>query len=307
MGLWEKVRSDPYFRTKMASTTGRLQTIALSEPFVNAVGKKLQEILDNTTAFMKGKKSLRSTEEERKAFDQSLDILAELGKCNGHTKAAAQQLLDRTNEVRIGHNSDYVTTTLGSYGEKNIAKHTNLEDEETVSRYQAKFAKPKQPVGKEYVHRVFEPYPDQDFTQLERVPKGIAAIKVRHAIQACNDFMSDKQMSKPEAANQLATILALSECQMYFRERKTIGMSDVVINSADYNVAYMKYMTDPALQKLSEKYRDPAERKKSSSGTMDSFTLAVDKLKKEYKEMKQELENGKKENDPQPEPGVPVL
>ena len=62
---------------------------------------KLQEILNNTTAFMKGKKSLRKNEAHQNCFDQSLDVLAELAKGSRQAEVQAQLRAIRAQYARM--------------------------------------------------------------------------------------------------------------------------------------------------------------------------------------------------------------
>lgn len=63
----------------------------------------LKGIFKNTENYMSGKKRVRRSHDGNLRFDQSLDVLTELGKVSPHAKLTAQSLFDRTNEVRRGH------------------------------------------------------------------------------------------------------------------------------------------------------------------------------------------------------------
>ena len=266
-----------------------IQSIDLNDPEKSGE-KKLQEILEKTEASMKGKKSLRRSQADRNAFDQSMDVLAELAKCNDVTRAAALKLVDRTNEVRFGHSKTSHHLSLREFGMSRLPRHTNSTDVNLVSVYRDNLSyKAKEP-EKRYVRNIFQPYPMQDFTLLERVPKGTMELKVRDGIKSCREFASDQELSKVEAAGQLTSVLALSDCQMYYHERKEIGKSTVVFDSNQFMQKTAEYMVDPAVQKLAEQMRDPNERKKYTIGGGDSFSFDADKLKERLAEVKKEME-----------------
>ena len=64
---------------------------------------------------MKGRKSLRGNNWAQEKFDMALASIAELSEAGEFAHNAAQALMDRTNEVRIGHDRNYQPKTLDEY------------------------------------------------------------------------------------------------------------------------------------------------------------------------------------------------
>ena len=104
-----------------------IKTLKSLDPYVNdeEQEKQMQAVYDATAAYMKGRKSVRSTEEERNQFDQSMDVLATLAKGNDFAKVAANVLVDRTNEVRDRIFHKHQPISLSNYGEDKLDQHTN--------------------------------------------------------------------------------------------------------------------------------------------------------------------------------------
>ena len=281
------------YDAKWRALSESIATIDLTsdDPKLSGSGK-LQEILDRTTEFMKGKKSLRKTDEKKNCFDQSLDVLAELAKASPQAEAHAQVLVDRINEVRKGHDSKYKNIGIRSYGVNSIWRHTNSEDEKLVNDYynELKYEDGVRPKVRRYERHVFESYPMNDFTLLTRAPQGIAAKKLRRtATRDLHEFMENKVLSEGDAVTFMAAVLALSDTKMYFRESGTIGRSDVVIDEGEYNNNVMKYVMDPALMPLARKYASPQARLALTGGSDDVLNVNIKQLKKEYADAKREL------------------
>ena len=258
---------------------------------------KLQEILDKTADFMKGKKSLRKSEEHRNCFDQSLDVLAELAKGSPQAEAQAQVLVDRINEVRKGHDSKYQNIGIRSYGVNNVWKHSNSEDDKLIDDYYngIKYKGGVKPKIRRYSRNVFEGYPMNDFSLLERVPKDINAKKVRRGARDLNEFLkakddkgNDYKMPLEDVKAHLAGILSLSDCKMYFREAKTIGHSDVVFDEDAYNAGIFPYVMDPAIGALARKYATLEARRQLSGGSEDVLDINIKQLKKDYADARKE-------------------
>lgn len=253
---------------------------------------KLQEIMNNTTAFMKGKKSLRRNEEQQNCFDQSLDVLAELSKGSKQAECEAQILINRINKVRSGHDKKHKDIGLRNYGVSNIWKHTNSEDDILVNDYydKLKYKDGVRPVIQRESRYVFEPYPQDDFSQLERMPSGIAPKKLRRAAtRDLHDYMEKDVLPTGDAMTFVAAVLALSDTKMYFRESREIGKSDVVIDEGAYNQNIMKYVTDPAVMQLAQKYASREARLALTGGSDDVLNVNIKQLKQEYAAAKKEL------------------
>jgi len=272
---------------------------------------KLQEILNRTTDFMKGKKSLRKSEEHRNCFDQSLDVLAELAKGSAQAEAQAQVLIDRTNEVRKGHNKDHKPIGLRSYGMSNVWKHTNSEDDKLVEDYYngLKYEDGEKPLIQRRTRYVFEEYPEGgDFSLLKRAPKGISPKKVRRGARDLHEFLEDKPLSHDDVKTYLAGIFSLSDCQMYFREAREIGKSDVVFDEGQYAAGILTYLADPGMDALATKYASPEARRALSGGSEDILSIKAGKivhLKEELEAYRKEAEGPKAEGEGKAKPEGP--
>ncbi len=125
-----------------------------------------------------------------------------------------------------------------------------------------------------------------------------------------------RQSPEEVALEGIATILALSECQMYFLERERafkafngvdeglrIEGSLAVISQKTYMEKVVKYMNDPAVRELSKNYISAESRKKlfkegsykNEDGSTvkrkesDPLNINVAKLKEEYAKMQKKL------------------
>ena len=254
---------------------------------------KLKEIFNNTCAYMKGKKSLRKTEEGRRCFDQSMDILAELALCGEHAEAAAQSVIDRTNEVRLGHNKNYDEISLKDFGANKILNHMNRQDEELAQEYRdTLIARNGLPAEKKRNIKVFEDLPELDFTLLEPLPKGKlnSAMKVKDAVVECRPFASDAPLSFNDAKDQVAMILALSECQMFFKKSRENGKSAVMFDSMEYMPKFNNYMQDKTVHELAKKCMSPEGRRPYINGIGKEDALDAKKLREDYAQVKKEME-----------------
>lgn len=90
-----------------------LASIDLGDP--DSYGQQLQNVFDKASGYMKGRKSLRSGSLAQSKFDFAMSSIAELSKAGEYAQNAAQTLMDRTNEVRIGHDKNYQPKTLDDY------------------------------------------------------------------------------------------------------------------------------------------------------------------------------------------------
>ena len=106
-----------------------IKTLKNIDPYVDDAEqeKQMQAVYDATAAYMKGRKSVRSTQEEQNQFDQSMDVLATLAKANDFAKVAANVIVDRTNEVRGRIFHKHQPVSLGNYGEDKVEQHMNQD------------------------------------------------------------------------------------------------------------------------------------------------------------------------------------
>ena len=109
--------------TKWKNLVNSLKAIDLNNEATYT--QQLQNIYNKNEIYMKGKKSVRYHEDGQHRFDQSLDVLSELSTVSGAAKNASQLLLDRTNEVRRGHNPEHVDLRFEDYGLQNAVNHEN--------------------------------------------------------------------------------------------------------------------------------------------------------------------------------------
>ena len=87
--------------------------------------RTLTEICQNTFAYTKGKKSVRKSTDGQKRFDQALDVMAELSRVSETAWDTAQNLFDRVNEVRWGHDPFAERVIAENYGVEFAEDHRN--------------------------------------------------------------------------------------------------------------------------------------------------------------------------------------
>ncbi len=292
--------------------------------------EQLQSILDNTVKYTKGKKSLRKYEEDQNCFDQSLDVLSVLAEGGGeYARLTAQGIVDRTNEVRLGHDSRYRIIKLADFGTEHIAAHTNLKDMKQVRAYQNSFKEKKEPITR----TVFDTI-DYDLSDLPTAPKSMTennSASVRTALGWLKNLNSNKYLSQPMVKDDIATALALADTKVYFKNSRAQGAQKVRISDAEYEANERKYQDDPALARLAEKYTDPearkslfdearipekfeaegvgpAEKPENPRGEVDYRpdirTLKIDRLRQELAEIRLEMEKEKTQQQPEAAAGV---
>ena len=242
-----------------------IETIDLDDPN-NSGEKKLQELFDKTTGYEKGRKSLRKKEVERKCFDQSMDVLAELAKCGQYAKAAAETVVDRTNEVRLGHDRNYSKIGLGDFGASKIVKHTN--------KRQSRFATDELP---EYPS-MLPPMPEKQLGK---------ASPVGEYTELLEPLASDRQLNDLEAVQAVATAIALSKTPVYFynvkpdradMQRALKQGGKAVVNGTRLQMSIMTLQNDPEVQKIAKKYKDPEARKVLFKDGRPQDALVTDKI-----------------------------
>ena len=74
---------------------------------------------------MKGKKSIRSSDDGKQRFNQSLDVLGELSKAGTYAADACGSLFDRTNEVRRKHDANHTDLSINDFGLRSAEQHEN--------------------------------------------------------------------------------------------------------------------------------------------------------------------------------------
>ena len=225
-----------------------IETIDTNDPHLD-MEKKLQEIFDKNNAYMKGKKSLRKNQELQNRFDQSMDVLSVLSKSGTYAKFAAETVVDRVNEVRLGHDSKYKSKGLDHYGADKLTKHSNTK----LTRY------------------ALDVLP-QDPAQLQPLPD-----KLRNVVTYVDEYaelveplQTDRELSTMEAEMAIAAAVVLSKRQVYCftgapktkDQQKLIERHGrAVIDKRRLGEDMQDLLGNPAVIKLAEKYRDPQARK----------------------------------------------
>ena len=104
-----------------------LTTLKTIDPYADKASRerKMLEAFNAAAACTKGKKSVRSTEEEQNSFNQTMDVLGTLAKANDYAWCAANSIVVRTNDVRSRpfHKHEYIS--LSDFGEDKINRHMN--------------------------------------------------------------------------------------------------------------------------------------------------------------------------------------
>lgn len=346
--------------TKWKELHVKLKAIDVSDPEGHpekCSEKVLQDMFNSITSYMKGKKAVQKTEQERRMFNQSLNLLSECANAGEYARLSVESVFDRINEVRRSHDRDHKDLRPVKYGTSKMPVYT-LKDDEKIKEYKNALKNPEgKPESPKYIRNVFEPYPKNDMSELFEWKKAQGDRPVRvntelfKVLVFANDapelaeekkimmlarqeknagrVMTEEQKEKrrekmrnhrqsPEevALEGIATILALSECQMYFLERERafkafngvdeglrIEGSLAVISQKTYMEKVVKYMNDPAVRELSKNYISAESRKKlfkegpykNKDGSTvkrkesDPLNINVAKLKEEYEKMQKKL------------------
>ena len=90
---------------------------------------RLQAVYQSCLDYMKGKKSLRGSQAKQDRFDQTLDVLVELGKASPYANMAKEAVLDRITAVRRKHDRHCERVWDFDYGAKKIQRHGRLQPE----------------------------------------------------------------------------------------------------------------------------------------------------------------------------------
>lgn len=225
-----------------------IEDIDLNNPLLDTE-KKLQEVFDKNNAYMKGKKSLRGTQERQNRFNQSMDVLSVLSESGTYAKIAAQTVLDRVNEVRRGHDENYRDVTLRHFGADKLTKHSNTK-----------------------LTRCALDVLPQDPAQLQPLPQNLRNVVtyVDEYAELVEPLQTDRTLSAMEAEMAIAAAIALSKRQVYYfdgapknkvQERLIQKHGRAVIDKRKLTEEMQDLMGNPAVKKLAEKYRDPQARK----------------------------------------------
>ena len=282
-----------------------IDSIDLDDP--NASGeKKLQEILDNTCGYMKGRKKLRGNELERQQFDQSLDILAVLAEGSEYAKYQAETVVDRINEVRTKADKDYDPISLSEYGALKLSEHTNSLDMKQINAYDQIATKSayRRPEEEKLVRYGADKMP-QDPSRLVPWPKKSKAHPEGYlsTIRMYKEFASGQKRNKEQVKGDLATLLAVADSQIYYKPARKTGESEIVCNQKEVTSKNIKYLTDPVVDKMAEEYAEHPEKRLALTSMLptengeprtersgDVKTLNLGQLKKEYDAMKKSME-----------------
>ena len=217
--------------------------------------KKLQEIYDKTCAYMKGKKSLRKNQELQNRFDQCLDVLSVLAGSGPYGKLAAETVIDRVNEVRIGHNSSYKKIYLDDFGREAIYRHNNhpeiahgLDKLPRNQKLLPAFPK-KNPNNQDQA---------KSFTPLAEYTEYVAPL------------YRDGDVSVFDIQTAIAAALVLNKKQVYYyhgstndpqKDMKLKKYGRAVLDGRNFDSEIMTLANSPAVRNLAQKYiNDPNAR-----------------------------------------------
>ena len=273
-----------------------------NNPAVNGE-KDLQNIFDQTEKYMKGKKSMRSKDDEKCRFDQSVDVIACLGRGSEGARLMSEGLIDRINTVRSGKGQP--TVNSANYGTRERAKeHSNAQRLEQLQEEAAKKKKApkKAEAGKtakkpEYTGPVLSDLSkinaEKPGYSKETVPEytGTAGLTANPAelLPAQNFWAMSSGKNGLNAVQMklmLAGALAMKSSPLYI-QNGVVG-----VDREKFQETYVKYVDDPAVKEMAEKLRDYDARKKYfREGEKESLeNLDFDKLKLEYDVTKKGLE-----------------
>ena len=236
-----------------------IQSIDLKDPGLNPE-QKLQEIYEKSCAYMKGKKSLRDDEARQNRFDQALDVLAVLGEIGEYARMAAQSVVDRINEVRIGHDESYRPISLKQFGAGAILDHSNV--------------------------------PKKAFNALDPLPPAKALptfpAEWKSSFKPLHDYTRyitplqfEDETTIPDIKVAIATVIALSRRQAYYYPNKaqlrdsdlverlrvqgSTVIRDIMPNgnrkAEDLDAELLRLDADPAVDALARKYVKPEARR----------------------------------------------
>lgn len=216
-----------------------LNSINLNDPELDPE-KKLQEIYDKDCAYLKGKKSLRKNQELQNRFDQGMDVLAVLAEAGDFARMACQSVVDRVNEVRTGHDLDYKPIKLKQFGAGNsLGSHANV---------------------KRVIHGL-DPIPD--VVTVLPVYTGKYFERLEPYSSIVDELQSNRKLTVNEAAESIATAIALSKRQVYYYkasgkrgiyDEKLQGKGRAVVDGEQLDNEILRLSSSPAVRALANKY-----------------------------------------------------
>ena len=264
----------------------------------------LQNIFNCTEKYQKGKKSLRSKPDQACRFDQSVDILACLGKSTNAAKNMTEGLIDRINDVRSGHGQPMYTSS--QYGDKKcFQEHSNA-----TRIYKAKLQEYK--VRKNQgVQGLTEPKDPWFVPPKPRniLPKNENATlldyeKYKESPESLNQFKGDSgdfvdppanmhkatwgayrnvELDRDQAKEIIAGALAAKDTPLlYSKAWNKVGCDDTV-----FQANYEAYMNDPSVEALAAKLQSPEARSKyfADKENMRFENLNVEGLTQDYQQI----------------------
>ena len=180
-------------------------------------------------------------------------MLSVLAGSGPYAKLAAEAVVDRINEVRIGHNSKYKTIQLEAFGKDKIKKHNNHpviakgldvlpEDLKLLPVFQKRNPN--------------NPDEENKFCPLQEYTGFITPL------------YSDNDVSQVELQSAIATAVVLSKKQLYYfhgsseheaMNRKMAKYGRVVFSGDPTNEIF-KLSQSPEIRRLAEKYSKPEAR-----------------------------------------------
>ena len=226
-----------------------ITSINLNEPNLDPE-KKLKEIYDKDCAYLKGKKSLRKNQELQNRFDQGMDVLAVLAEAGEFARMASQSVVDRVNEVRTGSDLDYKPINLNQFGAgDSLGRHANVKR----------------------VINGLDPIPDV-VTALPVFPGKKNFERLEPYTNILGDLQSKQRLQVDQAAEAIATAIALSKRQVYYFNGKT-GSADLneklqgkgraVVEDKHLDDEIFALMGTPAVKSLARKYVTAEARQES--------------------------------------------
>lgn len=268
--------------------------------------EKLKEIYDLTCDYMKGKKSIRSNDQEKNRFDQALDILAELSKCGDFAKLHVQTVFDRVNEVRLAKDDNYKPIKIVNYGAAKLLSHTNVRNLQRKSEYKDWL---KYPNGKPLLPtiqcKVFDKIPGGDPSRLPKATgSGEDYLIINSALKKFEPMLTSKEVTTNMMIRYISFVLGTADTNTYYyRTTGKTGAYRVVVNKQELNGNINNYLNDPAVRKLAVRYK-PKENRQGLFDELGSLhSVDHELLRNQLAEIKQEMEQEKKQEKKKPVKG----
>ncbi len=280
-----------------------IETIDLDDP-ENSGEKKLKEIFERGTDYMKGKKSLRDSTEKQNRFDQAMDIVATVCEASEYAKYAGNVIIDRINEVRLKHDSDYNPVKLVDYGVGKIAmikgverqyrdgsrpvpSHTNEKDILKIKKIMDELDPPENKARRNPTARK-SPYKIQG---LPKLPFGTPGVKPGDVRSTFMPFFKKADLSVEETKDMLVSLLAYSKATQY-DNRYPSAKNPFVFKESELTDLKKQLAADPAVKQLAEKYQDPKNRAALIGKATVFSDFDLKKLENEFEQIKKPAEQG---------------